>query len=42
MANVFVDLMQRLGHDMESFGDSTGTFSLGYPKGPTSTSEAGA
>jgi hypothetical protein len=41
MANAFVDLMQRLGHDMESFGDSTGTFSLGYPKGPVSTSEGG-
>jgi hypothetical protein len=34
MANVFVDLMQRLGHDLESFGDSTGAFPLSYPKGP--------
>lgn len=28
MANVFVTLMQRLGHDLTSFGDSTGEFLL--------------
>jgi hypothetical protein len=41
MSNVFVDLMQRLGHDIESFGDSTGSFALSHPKGPVSTSEGG-
>ena len=30
MANAFLDLLHRLGHDMESFGDSTGEFSLGF------------
>ena len=28
MANVFVDLMQKLGHELETFGDSDGHFSL--------------
>jgi hypothetical protein len=32
MANVFVSLMQGLGHDMPSFGDSTGDFALGFPR----------
>jgi hypothetical protein len=41
MANVFVSLMQSLGHDMDRFGDSTGTFPLTFPRG-ASTSEAGA
>ena len=37
MANVFVSLMQGLGHDeMESFGDSTGGFDLSFPGGLTS------
>ena len=37
MANVFVDLMQRLGHDeIESFGDSTGAFDLSFPGGVAS------
>jgi hypothetical protein len=36
MANVFVSLMQRMGHDMDSFGDSTGAFDLSYPKGSVS------
>jgi hypothetical protein len=35
MANVFVTLMQRMGHDMESFGDSTSAFELSYPQGRT-------
>jgi hypothetical protein len=35
MANVFVTLMQRIGHDMESFGDSTSAFELSYPRGMT-------
>ena len=30
MANVFVDLMQKLGHELETFGDSDGHFSLDY------------
>jgi hypothetical protein len=43
MANVFVSLMQRLGHDdMGSFGDSTGAFPLTFPKGTSSTSGGGA
>ena len=33
MANVFVSLMQGLGHDMRRFGDSTGEFPLRLPKG---------
>lgn len=34
MANVFVDLMERLGHDnMRGFGDSTGTFPLALERG---------
>ncbi|MDE0395715.1 MAG: DUF1552 domain-containing protein [Gammaproteobacteria bacterium] len=33
MANVFVDLMQKLGHDLETFGDSDGHFSLDYTGG---------
>ena len=43
MANVFVSLMQRLGHtDFTQFGDSTGEFSLSFPKGAVVTSGAGA
>lgn len=42
MANVFVELMQRMGHEMPSFGDSTGTFALNYPGGVTSGGRAGA
>ena len=35
MANVFVSLMQKLGHtDMAMFGDSTGEFSLDLPGSP--------
>jgi hypothetical protein len=41
MANVFVDLMQRIGHDIDSFGDSSGAFSLSYPKGPVAVSAVG-
>ena len=34
MANVFVSLMQALGHDdIHRFGDSTGEFPLSFPKG---------
>ena len=34
MANVFVSLMQRIGHDdMRAFGDSTGEFPLSFPMG---------
>ena len=40
MANVFVTLLQRLGHDdVESFGDSTGAFSLSFPRGVSQTGE---
>jgi len=31
MANVFVSLMQGLGHDIDTFGDSTGAFDLSFP-----------
>ena len=38
MANVFLSLMQRLGHDdMASFGDSTGEFALDVPRGTRAT-----
>ena len=34
MANVFVSLIQRIGHDdMRAFGDSTGEFPLSFPMG---------
>jgi hypothetical protein len=33
MANVFVSLMQGMGHDIHRFGDSTGAFPLTFPKG---------
>jgi hypothetical protein len=43
MANVFVSLMQALGHDdMAEFGDSTGEFRLTFPKGPTTNQSQGA
>lgn len=44
MANVFVSLMQAIGHDdMERFGDSTGEFPLNFPRGTVPVSaEAGA
>jgi hypothetical protein len=31
MANVMLGVLRHLGHDMESFGDSTGTFSFSAP-----------
>src|SRR5262245_20040592 len=35
-ANVFLSLMHKLGHDdLASYGDSTGEFSLSFPRGPT-------
>ncbi len=35
MANVFVSLMQKIGHeDMKTFGDSTGEFPLDFSSGP--------
>jgi hypothetical protein len=41
MSNVFVSLMQGIGHDgFERFGDSTGQFPLTLPKG-ASAAEAG-
>ena len=43
MANVFVSLMQRIGHDdVQQFGDSTGEFPLSFPGGPTTGSKEGA
>ena len=44
MANVFVSLMQGIGHDgMRAFGDSTGEFPLGFPQSPsTAGGDAGA
>jgi hypothetical protein len=42
MANAFVSLMQGIGHDMRSFGDSTGTLALTYPRGATSATGVGA
>ena len=41
MANVFVSLMQSMGHEeLTQFGDSTGEFPLSFPRGPAA-SEAG-
>jgi hypothetical protein len=42
MSNVFVSLMQRLGHDMEEFGDSTGVFPLYHTSTQTSSQSQGA
>ena len=43
MANVFVSLMQSLGHDMKGFGDSTGAFPLSFPRGEAApTGDRGA
>ena len=41
MANVFVDLMQKLGHELETFGDSDGHFSLD-PAGSAGARATGA
>jgi len=41
MANVFVSLMQGIGHDMRGFGDSTGEFALTFPRGATQTGASG-
>jgi hypothetical protein len=42
MANVFVSLMQRLGHDdFRQFGDSTGEFALSLPGSATSEGQGG-
>tara|TARA_B110000263_G_C14835718_1_gene297407 strand:- start:318 stop:506 length:189 start_codon:yes stop_codon:yes gene_type:complete len=40
MSNAFVSLMQGIGHDMEGFGDSTGSLDLTVPRGVTSTGGA--
>jgi hypothetical protein len=37
MANAFVALMQGIGHEMEGFGDSTGSLDLTVPREATST-----
>ena len=41
MANVFVSLMQGIGHDMRGFGDSTGEFALTFPRGAAQTGASG-
>jgi hypothetical protein len=41
MSNVFVSLMQGIGHDgFERFGDSTGEFALSQPSTPAATSSS--
>jgi hypothetical protein len=41
MANVFLSLMQSIGHDdMKGFGDATGEFPLHFPRGATAVSAA--
>ena len=43
MANVFVSLMQAIGHDgMSAFGDSTGEFPLSFPRGVPAIGDLGA
>jgi hypothetical protein len=43
MANVFVSLMQAIGHDdMKVFGDSTGEFPLTFPRGVPAVGDLGA
>jgi hypothetical protein len=42
MANVFVSLMQGIGHDLDSFGDSTEAFDLSFPRGVSSSGGRGA
>jgi hypothetical protein len=42
MANVFVSLMQGLGHETHAFGDSTGAFPLTFPRGAGAAGGAGA
>jgi hypothetical protein len=42
MANVFVSLMQGLGHETHAFGDSTGGFPLTFPRGAGAAGGAGA
>jgi hypothetical protein len=42
MANAFVSLLQRIGHDdIETFGDSTGELPLSFPKGVSTTMQQG-
>jgi hypothetical protein len=42
MANVFVSLMQRLGHEeLHDFGDSTGAFPLSPPSAAAASSQGG-
>ena len=42
MANVFVSLMQSIGHDdLHAFGDSTGEFPLGFPVGRAVSTRSG-
>jgi hypothetical protein len=42
MANAFVSLMQKIGHDdFAAFGDSTGELALSFPRGASAAAEAG-
>ena len=41
MANVFVSLMQGIGHDLHGFGDSTGAFPLSIAGGASATGDLG-
>jgi len=42
MANAFVSLMQKLGHDMKAFGDSNGELALDFTAGPASSGDTGS
>jgi hypothetical protein len=42
MANAFVSLMQKLGHDMKAFGDSTGELALDFTARPASSADNGS
>jgi hypothetical protein len=41
MANAMLTLMRGIGHDMESFGDSTGSLPLGFGRSATASGGAG-
>ena len=41
MGNLLLALAHSGGVELERFGDSTGAFSLNYPKGPAAANQAG-